>query len=34
MERITSRDNEKIKQLIRLQTNRKARRESDTFVAE
>ena len=34
MERITSRDNDKIKQLIRLQTNRKARREEDAFVIE
>ncbi len=34
MEQISSKDNEKIKQLIKLQTSRKARRESGCFVAE
>lgn len=34
MERITSKDNEKIKWLIKLQNSRKARQESESFVAE
>ena len=34
MERITSKDNEKIKWLIKLQNSRKVRQESASFVAE
>ena len=34
MERITSKDNEKIKWLIKLQNSRKARQESESFVSE
>ncbi|MDD3192346.1 MAG: RNA methyltransferase [Oscillospiraceae bacterium] len=34
MERISSRDNDKIKQLIRLQNSRKARQDAAAFVAE